>query len=133
MSFTWNNQMLPDLKQAVGRGILGWAGLVEAKAVDLITSPPKTGKIYRRRGVEHQASAAGEAPASDTGRLANSGVVELLPDSETARVTFRTEYAVHLELGTKNMEPRPFLFRAADESFDEGYDFLLTEIRSTFL
>ena len=45
---------------------------IETRAKIKIQSPPKTGRIYRHGKVEHQASAPGEAPATDTGNLVNS-------------------------------------------------------------
>ena len=45
---------------------------IETRAKIKIQSPPKTGRIYRHGNVEHQASAPGEAPATDTGNLVNS-------------------------------------------------------------
>ena len=41
-------------------------------AIDSIRMPPKTGKIYKRRSVTHQASSPGQAPAFDTGTLARN-------------------------------------------------------------
>lgn len=37
-----------------------------------IQGGPKSGQVYQRRSVTHQASAAGEAPATDTGALVSS-------------------------------------------------------------
>lgn len=56
----------------------------------------------------HQASAPGEAPAIDTGYLANSMTAELL-NSETAIVYTNAEYAEELEFGGSKLAPRPFL------------------------
>jgi hypothetical protein len=36
--------------------------------LSLITGP-KTGRVYKRRGITHRASAPGQTPASDTGNL----------------------------------------------------------------
>lgn len=66
----------------------------------------KTGRVYRRGGVVHRASAPGQSPASDTGTLVNSIYVE--PDGP-ARVVVgsRLAYAAYLEFGTQNIAPRP--------------------------
>jgi HK97 gp10 family phage protein len=54
----------------------------------------------------HQSSAAGESPASDTGRLANSITFEQVgPLSVT--VGSDLVYAAYLEYGTISMAPRP--------------------------
>ena len=69
----------------------------------------KHGRMYDVGGVaEHQASAPGEAPAIDTGYLANSMTAELL-NSETAIVYTNAEYAEELEFGGSHLAPRPFL------------------------
>lgn len=54
----------------------------------------------------HQSSAPGEAPATDTGRLANS----ILFKQETklsATVSSQLIYASYLEFGTRKIAPRP--------------------------
>lgn len=130
MTVTWNNEMLPEIRQAAMRGVVDWIGLVERRAVDLITSPPKTGRIYRRRGVEHQASAPGQPPASDTGRLVNSRRVDLFEDQLRGRLTFSTDYAAALELGTMRMEARPYARRALAETKDEGAALVVAEVRA---
>jgi len=75
---------------------------------------PKSGRIYYRGGVEHQASAPGEAPAIDMGALVNSIQTEM--ESELTGVTFTNmEYAEVLELGGKRLAARPFLTPAAEK------------------
>jgi len=88
----------------LGRAIL----LVDEEAIRLILQTSKTGKIYRRRGVEHQASAPGEAPASDTGALVRGRTTEVDPSRMAARLSFRTKHALFMEVGTRNIAPRPF-------------------------
>ena len=95
--------------QGVRHGIVACAEAVRNEAVSAVLSPPKTGRIYRRRGVEHQASAPGEAPASDTGRLANSIRTSYRENGLVGVVSASTAYAAYLEFGTVKMEPRPFM------------------------
>lgn len=100
-----------------------------------IKGPPKTGHIYyripgekymtvRRGGkkgpivavfkmegkanlsLRHKASAPGEAPASDTGQLANS-IAYVMEDKLSARVHSPLKYAEYLEFGTRKIAPRP--------------------------
>lgn len=132
MSVEWNEAMLPQIRQAAFRGVVAGIGLVEQRAVDLIMSPPKTGRIYRRRGVEHQASAPGEAPANDTGRLVNSRRIDLFEDQLRGRLTFSTAYAAALELGTQKMEPRSYARRALAETRDEVIMLIRTEVGAVF-
>lgn len=111
----WNgDQLMAQIRRAVAPAVLAGAQTVLAYSVRLIVSGPKTGTIYRRRGVEHQASAPGEPPASDTGTLVQRGDVEFDAFALRASVVFRTDYALALELGTERMEPRPYLRPSLD-------------------
>ncbi len=94
---------------------------VEAEAKRSIASGQKTGRIYKRRTVTHQASAPGEAPATDTGRLVNS--INAYPAGEKLESTVvagrgTVKYAAMLEFGTKFIAARPFLFPAVEHSKD---------------
>lgn len=84
------------------------AHMIEAQAKLAIMNPPKTGRSYKHGRVVHQSSAPGEAPATDTGNLVNSG--------DTRRVglahyqcVFTAEYARALEYGSRRVLSRPFL------------------------
>lgn len=117
MITSWNADAIVNrIRQAALRGAMAGIAIVEQKAVDFIVSGEKTGKIYRRRGVVHQASAPGEPPASDTGRLVGSRETTLDAVNLGAKLAFHTDYAWRLEAGTLNMEPRPFARRALFES-----------------
>lgn len=109
----WSAPELAErIKRGGLRGITDAIGIVERRAVYLLNNPPKTGKIYRRRGVSHQASAPFEAPATDTSRLVNSRRISINPEALRASLIFSAAHGRHLELGTKKMEPRPFARRA---------------------
>lgn len=78
------------------------------------------GKIYSNfstggRAAPHTASAPGEPPASDTGFLMSS-IRHVIAVDETvyASIGSDLEYALYLELGTRYMEPRPFMRPALD-------------------
>lgn len=117
----WNQpEMMAQARRGAWIGVTEWMGMVEARAVELIMEPPKSGKIYRKRGVTHQASAPGEAPANDTGRLVNSRRIDLFQAELRQRLTFSTAYALALEVGTKNMEARPYARRALRETDAAG-------------
>jgi hypothetical protein len=94
---------------------------IQARAQMAIMNPPKSGRIYRRGNVAHQASAPGEAPATDTGNLVNSAYTKKLgqADYETG---FTAEYAAHLEFGAPNahIAPRPYL-RPAVEAVRDAF------------
>lgn len=100
-------------------------------AVQGILRGPKTGRVYDtrfwtdgqgrlRRGedrVAHQASAPGEYPANDTGRLASSVAFEL-PQGDTAiaRVGTGIQYGPMLEFGTSKMAARPWLLPSFEKA-----------------
>ena len=79
-------------------------------------SHPGTGRVYRRRGITHQASSPGQPPAPDTGLLRasvghkagqdGSGMYEDIGSGQNV--------AVWTELGTRRMAPRPWLRPALD-------------------
>ena len=92
---------------------------IQARAQMAIMNPPKSGRIYRRGNVVHQASAPGEAPATDTGNLVNSAYTKKLGDSDY-ETGFTAEYAAALEFGTAKIEPRPYL-RPAVEAVKKAF------------
>lgn len=67
----------------------------------------------------HQASAPGQAPMSDTGRLASSIEFDQIGPL-TATVGSNLIYAKWLEYGTRKMAPRPF-FRPAVERMRKDF------------
>lgn len=71
---------------------------------------PKTGITYQKYNPRrtHQASAAGEAPATDTGALVSSITQEKTGKAE-AIVGSRIVYSKFLEFGTRDIDERPFL------------------------
>lgn len=97
------------VRAAVMRGVVRATEAIREEAVSLILNTPKTGRVYRRNGVEHTASAPGEPPASDTGELVNSLKTVYDASKLSGTVVASAPHAPHLEYGTRNMEPRPFL------------------------
>jgi hypothetical protein len=69
---------------------------------------PKSGATYG----DHQASAPGEAPAIDTGRLFASVDVR---QSGAEVYLVEDGYGLYLEQGTDDIEPRPHLEPAAEQ------------------
>jgi hypothetical protein len=69
------------------------------------------GAHYRRHGKKHLASRPGEPPAVDTGDLKKSVHHEVVQrgDEVLGFVGSDLPYALPLETGTKNMQPRPYL------------------------
>jgi phage gpG-like protein len=105
---------------AAERGVR--AATEEARAqLVLMLSRPGSGKVYPRgKRAQHQASAPGEPPAPDTGRLRNSITTEVFrtTDGALGLVSANTEYAAGLELGTEKAKARPFISRVVAEQGD---------------
>jgi hypothetical protein len=71
-----------------------------------------TGKKRKRTVVKfHQASAPGEAPASDSGNLIASIQSEISGDGFNGEVSL-AYYAAFFDPGTSKMDPRPYLVPA---------------------
>lgn len=103
-SFTNLDQQFND---AVQNAIISTVTIIKARVQEGINRGPKSGKVYEKSNPRrvHQASAPGEAPASDTGRLAASIYIDIDPFAAT--VGSRLVYARYLEYGTRKMAPRP--------------------------
>lgn len=108
---------LPAIQTALGQQVqaevTNTALRIKTRAATAMHEP-KHGKAYQRfnMGKPHQASAAGEAPAVDTGALVQSLNVESAAGYR-AMVYTNMEYAPMLEFGTSRMAARPFLGPAA--------------------
>lgn len=110
MTVRWQGEQVEArIRQMVMQTLLAVGNDVRNVAIKSMTGK-KTGRIYRRRTVSHQASAPGQAPAVDTGRLRGSIDVDTSRISALV-VTIRaqTEYAEHLEFGTSRMAARPYM------------------------
>lgn len=116
----WNgDEWIGRIRRGAMQGVVEGIGIVEQRAVHLITNPPKTGRVYKRRGVVHQASAPGEAPASDSGTLVNARRIEIDETNVAARLIFSALHALFMERGTRNVAPRPFATRSLTETKDQ--------------
>ena len=107
-------------QQELKKALFSSAQMVEKTAKESIAGGGKTGRIYKRGGVTHQASAPGEAPATDRGGLVVRGI-NIRPAYEEAAIDVVAgaadiKYARALEFGTKNMAARPFLFPALEKN-----------------
>lgn len=95
-------------------------GVKVQRAVKRSLHQAGTGRAYTHGNVTHVASAPGQPPATDTGRLAASIAEELGRDSTSLveRIGTNVEYALPLEYGSRTMAARPFLrpgLRAASD------------------
>jgi phage gpG-like protein len=100
-----------EAQEAVGVAVIGTAMELRGDIVKRIQGGPASGAVYTRGGVSHQASAPGEAPASDTGRLAGSITFDKTGPM-SATVGSDLVYAAALEFGFdfgggRVIDPRP--------------------------
>ncbi len=112
---TIRTRLKAEIDKEVAAALVAGGYMIEANAKRRIMSGPKTGRTYKVRSVTRQASAPGEAPANQTGRLVNSITVQ--PEPARKRVLVKAgggavDYAAMLEFGTDKMAARPF-FRPA--------------------
>ena len=110
-----------DLRKEAGNVVLATAVEMRADIVKSIQSGPASGQTYRKSNPTrtHTASAPGQPPMTDTGRLANSITFDRIGDL-TATVGSELIYAPWLEYGTSRMASRPF-FRPAVERMRPVY------------
>jgi HK97 gp10 family phage protein len=99
----------------VAKGLYAGAQQIATDYRKSVLAGGKSGRLYRRRSIVHRASAPGEAPASDTGRLVNAIHVEL-ESGLSAIMRVATKYAELLEFGTSKMAARPAALPAAEKN-----------------
>lgn len=106
-----------DIDQAVTDAVNATGLELRGDVVKRIQRGPKTGRVYKKSSPTrtHKASAPGQAPATDTGRLVSSVIFEV-EGPATVTVGSRLAYAHYLEFGTRNIAPRPAWTPAAMEA-----------------
>ncbi len=106
------NKNAIDIRKEVRKAIIAAALLVEGEAVISVQRGLKTGRTYKKYNPKriHKASAKGQAPASDTGNLANS-IRYKERAGLRADVEARANYSGFLE---EDLE-RPFMQPALDK------------------
>ena len=109
-------------RSGVERAIAISAAEVQGDAQRSIQRGSRSGAIVTIGGKRHQRSAPGEPPKTDTGRLAGSIFAEFSNGGLRADVGTDVVYGEHLELGTKNMAARPWLFPALERNKDKITD-----------
>lgn len=80
-----------------------------SEAVNSINNGGRTGSIYTRGSVSHQASAPGEPPKTDTGDLVSNITFEKDSTGYTVGSRKGAPHGFWLEMGTHNISPRPWL------------------------
>ena len=108
--------MSDEIRANVSRAVIGTALEIQGEAKERVQRGSKTGRVYKLSNPTrtHQASAPGQAPATDLGRLVNSITFDQRGQL-SAVVDANALYAAYLEYGTRHIAPRPF-FRPAAEA-----------------
>jgi len=108
------DKILKESMQAVQAVTVASAATLEAEMKTNILARQKTG--IKWPSLPNRSSAAGESPATQSGKLARSIKAVLSADKTEAFVgihnTAQVPYAVWLEYGTRGIEPRPFVWPA---------------------
>jgi HK97 gp10 family phage protein len=117
MILKWNAEQFMTKIEGLTEDALQSAAEMVKDDAKMSMLEPKSGKLPRKKGFiltetigkqKVQASAPGEAPAVQTGRL--YGSIEVVKDQPLSRIIVATDKKAHLlELGTRKMAPRPFL------------------------
>lgn len=121
-----------DAEKGTKELVVSISALVQSDAIKSIQRGTKTGRVYKRGSVEHQASAPGEAPATDTGALVSS--THRVDGELVAAVGTGLEYGRDLEFGTKKMKARPWLFPALESArpaWERGLRDLMKKLKRT--
>ena len=121
-----------DAEKGTKELVVSISALVQSEAIKSIQRGTKTGRVYKRGSVEHQASAPGEAPATDTGALVSS--IHRVDGELVAAVGTGLEYGRNLEFGTKKMKARPWLFPALESArpaWERGLRDLMKKLKRT--
>jgi hypothetical protein len=103
-----------DIQAAAIKGLRSLAEPIKSDTQSTIRGGSRSGKIVTRYNPKrrHQASAPGEVPANDLGLLASSINAEVDPRQFNLEISAAAAYAKDLELGNRNMLPRPFMVPA---------------------
>lgn len=83
-------------------------GLAPKEADRVVEACAREGERYVKMSFGTSPSAPGDPPGVDTGNLRNSITVQDLGLMKR-EIVDGTEYGIHLEFGTTNMEARPFM------------------------
>ena len=113
-------RIIRESEGQVQKAIAASGGLIAGDAKRLIQRGSRSGVVrtVTKGGKTHQASAPGEPPKTDTGRLVSSIFVEISEGGLKAEVGSGLGYAQHLEFGTQKMAARPWLQPTFDKNVE---------------
>jgi hypothetical protein len=130
VSVTWRGEeLVRRVETAVFRGVVRGTERVAERVVTSQLQAPRGGRTYDRGTHVHVASAPGEPPAPDTGRLVQSVHTAYERPRLAGRVIESTAYAAGLEFGTERVEPRPHMRPALTGSLPDIERDVANEVR----
>lgn len=103
-------------KARLNKTIVDAATMTHRTAIGSIQTGGRSGRIYKRRSVTHQASAPGEKPKTDTGDLVRNITMEKIASGFTVGSRKGAPHGFWLEFGTSKMDARPWLQPAFDNT-----------------
>ena len=115
-----------EMQRNVGNVVKAATLRVEQESKSLM-SGPRHGRIYVRRGIAHQASAPGEPPAVDTGKLKNS-ITSKMVTPLRGQVIASANYARILEMRRRRRFFKPAVDKIRDW-FVQAMDQALGRVR----
>jgi hypothetical protein len=104
------NAVIRDLRKPKTGRTYEWRGINPGEKPDSFIR--LGGKVVpvKKRGVAHRSSAPGEPPAIDTGEMRNRLFIDVRTDEiEFGSLSEKPPYPLWLEVGTRNIAPRPWL------------------------
>lgn len=117
MPMKWNGaEVMQKVRAGAMRGVMRGTERVHDLGTRKIMDPPKTGKKWP--GLPNQSSAPGESPATQSGRLQQSGSTRYNEPALTGTAEWTVAHAMPLEVGTEDMAARPFARPALAESVE---------------
>jgi HK97 gp10 family phage protein len=101
-----------EARKGIGAALARAVVSMDSYAKEKIQGGARSGRVYRRRSVTHQASAPGEFPKSDmggSGGLTGSLFFRVAADKLSAIWGTALNYGKYLEFGTSRMAARPWM------------------------
>lgn len=128
MAVKWNGEeVMAKVRTGAMRGVMRGTERVHDLATRKIMDPPKTGKKWP--GLPNQSSAPGESPATQSGRLQQSGKTVYNEGALSGQATWTAAHALPMEVGTESIAPRPYARPALAESVEGIQADVADEIR----
>lgn len=103
---------------------------IRNNVVKKISKGARSGRVYKRRSISHQAAGAGEPPKTDTGRLVGSVRTDF--GFLTADIGSDIVYAIFQEKGTSKMAAHPYLQPSLEETEPKIGDIFNNALRRIF-